>query len=106
MQQVRKALRGDDKTLLFYNKFLARGKGDPSADGHLLEDVIHTTDFWQFKNLAIAGLAAAYLLKAWGHMLLGELDAPARHIQGDFILFDASRVSSKEVLLVHVFSHG
>eukprot|EP00972_Heterocapsa_arctica_P113242 16436106-Heterocapsa_arctica.AAC.1 len=91
MQTVRKALRGDDKTVLFFNKFLARGKGVPSADGHLLEDVIHTTDFRQFKNVAIAGLAAAYLLKARGHMLLAELAAPARHISGDFILFDASR---------------
>eukprot|EP00972_Heterocapsa_arctica_P051679 7603841-Heterocapsa_arctica.AAC.1 len=96
MQQVRKAMRGDDKTILFYNKSLARGKGDSTTDGHLLEDVIHTKYFKQFKNLAIAGLAAAYLPKARGHVLLGEQAAPARHISGDFILFDASRVSSKE----------
>ena len=39
-------------------------------------------------------------------MCLGIPEASPVNVAGDFLLFDASRVSSKEVLLVHIFSSG
>jgi len=106
MQQVRKALRGDDKTMLLYNQFLGRNMGASSPENQLLREFVFSSQFSAHTTMAVSSLAAAYLVKARGRMCLGILEASPVNVAGDFLLFDASRVSSKEVLLVHIFSSG
>jgi len=106
VESVRKALRGDDKSFLAFNAFLARGPGSDAAGMTLLKDFVYASSFKKFNHIHAQALAARYLVKVRSQVTLYLSDAPEILIDSDYVLFDASRVASKEVLLVHVFVAG
>ena len=103
-QQIRKALRGDDKTYLAYNSFLSRNVGFGKEDDHTLKEYVYDKKLASYHPFVTRALVASYFTKA--RSVLAQSMESHRGIAGDFVFFDASRVASKEVLLVQVWIEG
>ena len=105
--RVRQALKGDDKTMLRYSHILARNKGFGNKDDCLLQEHVYTDNFRAYLRYTARSLAATYLdVARFGFLQLIQARMLVDKISGDAVLFDASRVARKELLLVKVFSCG
>ena len=100
-QQVRKAMRGDDKVFLAYNAFLSRNTGFGAEDDHVLKHYVYDSKLACYQNYLLKSLVAAYFVKV--RSIAHEALTASHGIVGDFWYWDASRVASKEVLLVHAW---
>ena len=103
-QQVRKALRGDDKVYLAFNSFLSRNVGFGKEDDHTLKEYVYDKKLASYHPFVTRALVASYFTKA--RSVLAQSMESHRGIAGDFVFFDASRVASKEVLLVQLWTGG
>ena len=65
LARMRRILRGDDKTWLAYNYFLATNKGlAADQDVTLLREVIYSGGFQAYRRYAMRSMNAAYLAEA------------------------------------------
>ena len=104
MRQVKKALRGDDKRFLAYNNFLGRSVGFAKEDDYLLKNFVYDNKLASYKSYLLQSLVASYMVKARS-VLARDMSRPTG-FSGDFVFWDASRVASKEILLVHAWIEG
>ena len=102
--QIRKALRGDDKVYLAFNSFLSRSVGFGKEDDHALRSYIYSDHLTSYNAYVIRSLVAAYFTKA--RTTLADIMGKNKSIAGDFVYFDASRVASKEILLMQAWTEG
>ena len=104
LKLARGSAHSEDKDFLAFNWFLSRNQGF----GSKLPDHLVQVPVEEAKHLvhAYAGdLVSAYLLKA-RRAIATAIQQNHAAVAADFVCFDASRVSYKEVLLVHLWSSG
>ena len=104
LRKVKLALKGDDKRILAYNNFLARSVGFGGHDDHLLRNFVYDKKLSCYHPFVLKSLVAAYMVKA--RSVLAQEMAKASGCSGDFLYWDASRVASKEILLVQTWIEG
>ena len=103
-KQVRQALRGEDKRLLAYNTFLGRNTGYGVEDDHALKTYIYDPKLSFYHKHFTRDLLMSYYMKV--RSLMVDCMQEGSGVSGDFLYWDASRVASKEVLLVHAWVGG
>ena len=101
---VRKAARTEDKRMVLLSKFLKRNIAFGAAETMLLREVAYASHFRYFRDACIHAVPGAYFVAArdWHRRAC----LASCEISGDFVLGDCSRVASKEVMLLHVFTNG
>ena len=101
---MRKALRGDDKTMLAFNAFLGRNVGFGKEVDHILKHYVFDTKLAAYQSCLLRSLDTSYFVKV--RFIMATAMAEHKGTSGDFVYWDASRVASKEVLLVHAWLCG
>ena len=102
------ATRTEDKRFLTAHRFLASRKGFAlTQEDAVLQDLVYESSFNQFHRCVVRELVAAYSVKSQ-EVLRAAIGNPAnaRWVAADTVYFDASRVASKEILVVFVHSMG
>lgn len=102
-ESLKSALKGDDKTYLTFNRFLARDTGFSAAENVILHEVVYTSNFGAYVRYNAKAMVASYLA------LVAEKHSRAfqgtQNMSGDVVMFDASRVCKLDLLLVHLQSN-
>jgi hypothetical protein len=103
--EVLKGLRGDDKLWQKVHPFLGKRQGKAAGADIVLDELIHSPEaFKSHKQFVVRKLNAAWFV-ACRKEVRARIEGTVG-IGGEIVLYDASRVSSLEVLLVHIWSKG
>jgi hypothetical protein len=95
--------------MLLFNDFLGRRRAGPTEVLTTIRDLSYSAHFAQYQHFAIQSLVAMHMAvnkEAFAKALATHKSSNRSVIVSDRLAFDMSRVSCKEVMLVHIWSDG